>query len=265
MFLNYFTEDAYDKLYSDVSENLEKYVSKTAWVNDYFGGDGYYKTSTGVNVATFSPYFLEGKKSDSQKSKEDLNNVRMMYDAFKSLTPLQASNKYMWSYLCHCDEKCRKYIIDRWLTNNAKESTIKTRFFVRNSGELLNDNALSRLWWYGYLTYDEDNSNHYALTEILLTNQTICTDVIDTMNRMNFNRIKGVLLAIKDFKEIIGENEGITDYVRSANKFLNHYAANTTLELLEPEEIKELYLDKLVNTRKSFLEEKNKVLTATEL
>lgn len=81
-------------------------------------------------------------------------------------------------------------------------------------GSLLNDNALSRLWWYGYLTYDRKNSNHYWLTEILFTNQTICTDVMDTFNRMNFDRMRGVLMAIRDFKNEIEDNEGITEYFR---------------------------------------------------
>jgi hypothetical protein len=37
---------------------------------------------------------------------------------------------------------------------------------------------------------------------------------------MNFNRIKGVLLAIKDFKELLKEKEGITEYFRKCKKFL---------------------------------------------
>ncbi len=250
MYLGYFTAEAYDRLLSDVDTNLEKYKSGEEWVKQYFGNDDYFRVSKSVNVLSFNPYYVPGVKTDEQKSKEDLNNVRLLYEAFKSLTPLQASNKYMWTYLCHENTECRKYIMDRWITE-PRENTVRTRFFVKNNSDLLNDNALSRLWWYGYLTYDEENKNHYALTEILLMNQTICTDVIDTINRMNFNRIKGLLLAIKEFRELIGEKEGITDYVRSCNKYLNRYAAVTTLELLEADEMKKLALDYLVKLRKS--------------
>lgn len=62
------------------------------------------------------------------------------------------------------------------------------------------------------------------------------------MNRMNFNRMKGVLLAIGEFNEEIGR-EGITDYFRECLKYLNRYAAVTVLDYLEPEEIKKLALD----------------------
>ena len=241
MYLNYLTEDAYDLLWRNVESNVEKYKDSDSWVQNFFGNESYFKTSKGVNVNSFVPCYTPGEKSDAQKSEEDLTNVRLLYDAFKSLTPLQATNKYMWTYLCHADDYCRKYIIDRWM-NNERENTIKKRFFVRGNADLLNDNALSRLWWYGYLTYDESNSNHYVLTEILLMNQTVCTDIIDTLNRMNFDRIKGVLLALKTFKEEIGDAKGISDYVRRANKYLNHYAASTTMELLAYDEIQKIYL-----------------------
>ncbi len=253
MYLGYFTEEAYDRLLNDVNANLDKYSNAEAWLPEYFGNSNYFKTSKSVNVNMFTPYYVAGEKSESQKSQEDLANVRIMYDAFKSLTPLQASNKYMWTYLCHDNEDCRKYIIDRWMAN-ARENTVKTRFFVKTPGDLLNDNALSRLWWYGYLTYDEENSNHYELTEILLMNQTICTDVIDTLNRMNFERIKGVLLAIRDFKDMVGEKESIIDYFRECKKHLNHYAAVTVMELLNHKEIQEITYDYLVRARETMRE-----------
>lgn len=249
MLLGYLTEEAYDSLIADIEINAEKYSGSDDWINEYFGNtDTYFNTSKSVDVGAFTPYFVPGPKSDADKTREDLINARALYDAFKGLTPLQASNKYMWTYLCHAVPIYRDYIRDRWMSD-ARENTIKTRFFVTTSGSLLNDNALSRLWWYGYLTYDSKNSNHYALTEILLMNQTICTDVMDTLNRMNFNRIKGILWAIRDFREVIG-NEGITDYFRECKKYLNHYAAVTTMDFLEPEEIRDLAYTYMVNLRK---------------
>lgn len=252
MLLNYFTEEAYEKLLHEIKDNADKYFNEDEWLDDYFSNrNDYYQTSKSVDVNRFVPAYTHGNKTDEQKSQDDLINVRMIYDAYKNLTPLQASNKYMWTYLCHAVPEFRKYIRDRWMAE-ARENTIKTRFFVTDSGSLF-DNALSRLWWYGHLTYDVNNSNHYALTEILLINQTICTDVIDTLNRMNFNRIKGVLLAIRDFKELLKEKEGITEYFRKCKKYLNHYAAVTTLDFLEAEEIQKLAFDYMVNLREKKL------------
>ena len=248
MLLGYFTEDAYDRLLHDISLNAKKYSSSDEWLSEYFGNtNGYFKISA-VEVNSFSPHDTPGKKDDEQKSREDLTNTRLIYDAFHNLTPLQASNKYLWTYLCHAIPSYRDYIMDRWM-REERENTIRSRFFVTTPGSLLNDNALSRLWWYGHLTYDRQNSNHYSLTEILFTNQTICTDVMDTFNRMNYNRMRGVLLAIRDFKELLGDSEGITEYFRECKKYLNHYAAVTTLEFLDSDEIRELALNYMIKLR----------------
>lgn len=252
MLLNYFTEDAYDKLLNDIPKNVENYSSNEEWLPAYFGdSNSYYKTSS-VEVSRFSPSYTSGKKNDAQKSQEDLTNTMLIYDAFHNLTPLQASNKYLWTYLCHAVPEYRAYIQDRWM-QEKRSNTIQSRFFVTTPGSLLNDNALSRLWWYGYLTYDRHSSNHYALTEILFTNQTICTDVIDTFNRMNYDRMRGVLMAIKDFKEVLSSNEGITDYFRECKKYLNHYAAVTSLEFLDSEEIRDLAFNYMVKLREKRL------------
>lgn len=64
-------------------------------------------------------------------------------------------------------------------------------------------------------------------------------------------------IAIKEFKETIEENEGITDYFRECKKYLNHYAAVTNLDFLEVEEIKKLAFDYMVKIRETKLLKKN--------
>lgn len=251
MLLGYFTEEAYEQLIHNIPDNSDKYSTNDEWLAEYFGSvDGYFKISKTVDVGRFIPSYTSGKKNDVQKNTEDLINTRLLYDAFRGLSPLQATNKYMWTYLCHAIPEYRDYICDRWM-QEERENTIINRYFVTSTGSLLNDNALSRLWWYGYLTYDKENSNPYALTEVLFTNQTICTDVMDTLNRTNFKRMKGVLLGIKQFKEELNENEGITEYFRECKKYLNHYGAVTNMNFLEPEEIQKLTYDYMVKLRES--------------
>lgn len=254
MLLGYFTEEAYESLLNDIRKNAENYASDQDWLPNYFGNtNNFFKTSS-VDVSPFDPHYTPGKKDDAQKSLEDLINTRLIYDAFRNLTPLQASNKYMWTYLCHAVPEYRNYIRDRWL-QEERENTIKSRFFVTTTGSLLNDNALSRLWWYGHLTYDRNSSNHYELTEILFTNQTICTDVMDTFNRMNYNRMRGVLTAIRDFKDVLDDDESINPFFRECKKYLNHYAAVTTLEFLDSVEIRDLAFNYMMRLRKERLSE----------
>lgn len=252
--LGFFTEDAYYSLLHDIHKNSEYYYRDEEWLPTYFSSqEGYFGMST-VEISKFTPKYTAGKKDDPQKTKEDLENTKLLHDAFKNLTPLQATNKYMWTYLCHAVPEYSAYIRDRWM-QEKKEDNIKNRFFVTNDKRiLLNYNGLSRLWWYGHLTYDKESNNHYALTEVLLTNQTICKDVMDTLNCTNYNRMRGVLLAIKDFNDELSDNEGITDYFRECKKYLNNYAAVTILESLESDEIRDIAYNYMMKLR----EKKNK-------
>jgi len=247
MLLSFFTEEAYDDLFNNIDYNSSKYFQDDDWLDSFFRNRLYKKQSRAVDVHKFIPVYSEKKSSDEQKSQDDLINTRLLYDAFKSLTPTQASNKFMWTYLCHAEPEYRRYIVKRW--TDLRVNTIKTRFFVTSSKSSLFDNSLSRLWWYAHLTYDKSNSNPYSLTEVLLINQTICTDFIDTYNSRNLNRAKGVLGAVKDFKDILNKNEGIVDYFRACNKYLNRYAAVTNIDYLESHEIKQIALDYMNNLR----------------
>ena len=242
MVLGYFTEDAYYDLLNSIDTNLEKYSSTDEWLDTFFNKRGEYYKLSSVEVGNFTPSYTPGKKTDKQKAEEDLINTRSLYDTFKTLTPLQASNKYMWTYLCHANQKFYQYIIDRWMQEH-RENTVKTRFFVTSTDNLLNDNALSRLWWYGHLTYDNESDDPYHLTKVLLTNETLCTDVMDTLNRTNFNRMKGVLLGIKDFMDVMDSNDNLTNIFRAYKKKLNHYSAVTMLDFLDENEIRNMVFE----------------------
>lgn len=252
MQLEYFTEEAYAKLLHDIPSNTKHYSEKGEWLSTYFSSMKVYHKTFPIEVDEFIPSFTPGKKDDNQKSQEDLTNTINLHSAFRNLNPYLASNTYLWTYLCHAVPEYWSYIQDRWM-QDIRENTIRIRFFVTTPGSLLNDNALSRLWWYGHLTYDNQNENPYELTEILLTNQTICTDVMDTLNRMNPTRMKGVLLAIRDFKNTIADDEGIIEYFRECKKYLNHYAAVTVMDFLDVDEIRELAFNYMIRLR----EEKN--------
>lgn len=240
MLLGYFTEEAYERLLNDVEANRDKYAGDEEWLDAYFGRGVVYSGLSSVEVGKFTPYC-----SGVKKDEDDLINAINIHEAFK-LTPLQATNKYMWAYLCHTDKDCRKYIQTRW-----KDGNIEQRYFVPGEGDGLHFfNALSRLWWWAHITYDPDNKKDpYALTKILFANQMVGKDFWGTLNKANFDRMKGVLLALKDFKEILEPREGINQYFRDCNKILNHKAAINMFDFLSYEEIKKLTYDTLVKVR----------------
>ena len=219
---------------------MNRYQKKNVWLDEYFSDQPYYDESS-VTGASFSFYLAAEPLSDRQKSEEDITNVRIVYGALRDLTPAQAINKYLWTYLCHANQDCYSYIKHRWKLER-NQSSILTRFFVRSPRDVINDNAIARLWWYGYLTYDKKNTaNPYYLLDILLINQTIATDVMDTLNRRSPDRLRGVLMGIKkylDYKD--GDLTELVNRFRECKKYLNRYAAVTSFDFLSSEEICDL-------------------------
>ncbi len=136
-------------------------------------------------------------------------------------------------------------MVHRWSGGNPAQ-----RFFVPNGSDgLYYFNGLSRLWWWAHLSYDPDSSDHYRLTRILFENQMLGKDLLDTLNRTNIVRMKGILLAIQDFREMLDPHEGVNTYFRECKKELNRHAAINMIDYLDYEEIKDLTLQILIRLR----------------
>lgn len=109
---------------------------------------------------------------------------------------------------------------------------------------LLYYNAISRLWWSGYLTYDEDkaSSNPWYLTETLFSAQQIQKDLFDQPFSMNRTIVKGLLMALKRIQEENG-NSCTTIFRKCCDSYLNHYGAVSILDTLDSSEIEKIAYD----------------------
>lgn len=240
MNLIYFKREAYDLLKKDLNNVEALYYQNDAWLEEYFakaGMEEFYKTSSIVVPHIVLSY--NGDDNDT-KNADDLINVRALYSSFKDkLTPLQASDPLLWTALCHLPY--RQYVLDRWKKGDGTV-TIKDRFFcTKGRVNLAYYNAISRLWWSGYLTYDEEkeSSNPYHLTEILFSAQQIQKDLIDQPFCMNRVIVKGLLRALAHMQEERGNY--CTGVFRDlCNIYLNHYGVVTILDVMTEKEIEDL-------------------------
>ena len=193
MKLKYLTEDAYDQLYKGVNKNIDLYKNDEPILATIFPNGNCAKESS-VVVDNFS---LCENTFDIQ---DDLINVKVLYTSMKKLTPEQASNVYLWTWLSH--DVFYSYIKKRW--KPSTDGAIKDRYFCdsyKGSRSGLLRNGISRLWWYGYLTYQEGRSNPFALTELLLSNSDLCVNLVERNFSMNKNVIVGILGAIKEIND----------------------------------------------------------------
>lgn len=240
MNLIYFTKDAYKLLKKDLHNNTQNYYSEEPWMEEYFAGEGideYIKTSS-IVVPNIK---LECNGDDNEtKNTDDLNNIRIIYDAFKDkISPMQASDPMLWSALCHVTYK--DYVLKRWRKDDGTVRIDQRFFATEGRASLLYYNAISRLWWSGYLTYDEEkvHSNPYHLTEILFSAQQIQKDLIDQSMSMNKTVVKGLLLALKRIQEESGKlNTPV--FRQCCDSYLNHYGAVSILDTLSADDIEEI-------------------------
>lgn len=240
MNLIYFTNEAYKQLKKDADLNKDNYYSDEPWLKEYFKSSGfeeYYKTSdiSVPNVELIST----GESNDSKKT-DDLINTKSIYSNYKDkITPLQATDPLLWSALCHITYK--QYVLKRWKKSDDSVSIYKRFFATEGRSSLVYYNAISRLWWSGYLTFDEDkkSSNPWYLTDILFSAQQIQKDLFDQPFSMNKSIVKGLLLALKRIQDERG-NSCTPLFRQCCHSYLNHYGVVSVLDYLDASEIESL-------------------------
>ncbi|MCL2540635.1 MAG: DUF6339 family protein [Firmicutes bacterium] len=241
MKIGYFLENAYLDLFTSLQRNIEHYKTTDEWIKEYFKGRHYYKDSP-----------IDANLPALSVEVGDIINVKMLYDSLKGkLNPKQASQPRLWSYLTHT--QYWKYSVKRWSKDADTIAKLRQRFFCgseRGNRRGFMRNSVAQLWWFGYLTYQEDNpSNRYILTELLLSNSDLCKCVVEVNFSMNKNITSGILLAIKEINDT-QKNEVTREEWRALCKYINRKGAVCILDALTQDEIKEISLNYIMNLRK---------------
>ena len=241
MNLKYLSQEAYKKLKADLNLNKDKYYEDgTDWIQEYFESceivDFCRESSVVVDNFTLLQLSLP---TDEQKNSCDLANIKTLFTGFKNhITPLQACDPLLWTALCHFEFK--DYVLNRW-KNESGEVSLEKRFFATEGrSSLLYYNAISRLWWSGYLTYEEENTNnHFSLTDTLMSAQQIQKDLFDQPFSMNRNVVKGMLSALRTMQDKRGDN-CTTIFRKCCDSYMNHYGAVSILDFLSAAEIEKI-------------------------
>ena len=235
MNLIYFTDDSYKALQKHLSKNEKHYYRDKPWLENFFAQNDitdYCKTSS----ITVPDIELDlANESTEAKNAADLKNVTTIFSAYKdAVTPIIAANPVLWTALCHITFP--NYILQRW-KKDAHTVSIKKRFFATTGrSSICYYNAIARLWWSGYLTYDETAADPFHLTKILFSAQQIQKDLFDQSMSMNKTIVKGLLLALQRIQEETGETS-TTTFRLCCDSYLNRYGVVSILDTLRADEI----------------------------
>ena len=133
-------------------------------------------------------------------AQNDFEAAVILYEAYKDISLVRASNEAFWAYLCHTElfDYCKK----RYPVENAKNKTshILDHWFFSNG---YNRNTLAQLWWGVQETYDDDNKdNPYHLTELFFKNYSFRVIWFTKMLRTK-QGLLGILDFLKDNQDIM--------------------------------------------------------------
>jgi len=211
------------------------------------------ESETGWVGGLVQPEGLLDKMMDLSDKSQDLDAAITLYESFRQLRPVVASEKPFWIYLGHAD--LYPYMHKRFLNDvtrllqkdPTKPSVILNRWFFPR--EFVR-NHLAGMWWDVKCTIDETDSDPYVYTRTLFRYYDM-----RSINFANFKmfknkaQVKGILKCIGEHPEIFDTYS--QDRVRYVTKYFNRLGATKQLIAL-PWEF-------FYNTVKSLLDEISKV------
>ncbi len=152
----------------------------------------------------------------------DLDSAIAIYEGYRELTLLQASDERFWTYLTHVD--LYQYMIKRWnahIEGKAKnpEKYIREHWFLLSeSQQSLMRHPLSGLWWGVHLSIDEERNDKYELTKILFRQLDFATRTLPTYR---LGRHKEAIIGILEF--IKNNDELFRNYFEDKTRFVTRY------------------------------------------
>ena len=176
----------------------------------------------------------------------DRRNVEIVYEALKDLSPAHALDERLWAGILFGQLwRYVKYRRKEELESEDDREVLNSFLFMRGTKRSCFINCLSRLWWAGYLLYDNENPNHYAAIDLISETAFASNMILLSSNNFfsNKNLALGVLDCIRDRKQK-GEKIGRYHYVR-ANKYLNCIGGITLLDVMSRDEVKMIVNNRL--------------------
>ncbi len=146
---------------------------------------------SGLQVEPFWSSLQMPRESDNpqERAATDRANVLIARQALDMLTPVQAADGRLWTWLAHTH--CAEYVKRRWMHSRPDEEreairAVQNHFFVRGSRSLIRENGVSRLWWIGEIAHRVEPGGEEQFLEVMLSTQEIRQQVLErpglTMN-----------------------------------------------------------------------------------
>jgi len=244
---------------TDLRTNYEEYKThyydaNHEWFEKYFKEEGRVLESA-------IEFDFPDLNMDQDVALSDRENVKILYNALAHLNVAQATQERLWSGLAHL--QMREYMFYRLSKERIgkNDKRINTAiFFKRGNKRSLFVHILARLWWVGYMTYDESNKeNPYWLTDFFCEKDFSARSVVFFSSNLTSNRniTIGILRSIYKLK-----SRGITvrrEHFVQATKYLNVVGGAMILDMLDCDDVEDM-VDRFLQKYFKFNDVEEKVI-----
>lgn len=177
-------------------------------------------------------------------SSNDLNNFengKIIYEAYKHINPVQATDSRIWTYMTHVtfwDYMKERMKFSNINSDNASEYILKHFFIEKIQQRYLFDNHISALWWVCHETYDYNREDPYQLTREAFSMIDYTRDLIGSSLGLDKKFLHAFLETVIENSEIFSTNKEAKK--RRLMRKMNFIAGRSILTTLDKEEIKNM-------------------------
>jgi hypothetical protein len=240
--LNYISDSSLEELKVNILSNLEKYKSEDIWVDRFFEGAVWSFPST-VRIEAVDLHIPQ-----SSTLHFDFENTKKIYTALKGISVIQATDERLWAYLTHntfWNYMRKRWPVESYLDKEKPADAVKERyFFMANRDRALIRNGIARLWWYGFVSYDEERDDPFELTKILLSKLDIAQSLLERSFSRNPAITKAVLSVLNQKEQ---EDSSFVDRekFRILMMYINQLGGVTILDTLDRRDLEGLVREKI--------------------
>ncbi len=218
-------EATLEALKESVADNLQQYRNGIPFS---------FEDAIDTKLEVDMPAISMDKASDG---KTDTQNVQIVFEAFKSLPLPIIRDERFWAHLTHVE--FAEYTRSRWPLPSDDEKAVKrveSRYFASSDRSIENRNAMSRLYWIGYV------ANRYpgdlrSTIEVITHQQDVTLNFIERPGVLQvpavFNALVSRLIESRATDQVLlGRNT-----FREALKQLNLACGSAFVEALPDERV----------------------------
>ncbi|WP_221568996.1 DUF6339 family protein [Alkalihalobacillus sp. TS-13] len=227
--------DFLSELKARIPQNLDYYYEDNIWLNSYF-----------KSLEPLEKEFLirpvDLQVQESKNDKLDFENIKLLYGALKDMSLSIAADERVWAYMTHItywDYMKKRWPIENVTDKHSKENFIKTHYFYGEKPR--NRNGLARLWWIGYVTYDENLEDKFELTEFMVKNQDqdLTRMIMETATiARNRTAVTVILKVIRNLQNS-DPSFSVRSFIRDVAKYINFTGSVTLWDSLDYKEVEE--------------------------